>query len=68
MAKTSHVITNSETDKGVYADGEAYRLWYQKKDGTLRLKLYGTDNVYYVEKNSKMYNDLLRDFFSNEIK
>lgn len=60
-------VTYSETEKCRYADTESYRLWYTKESGTLRLKLRGVKNIYYVPKDTKMYRDMMRDFFGKEV-
>lgn len=57
-------IVASETDNSVFRDMGSVRVWLQKKDMTIRIKFYDMDTVYYVPKDSKMYNDLMRDFFN----
>jgi hypothetical protein len=49
-----------ETEKNIYATG-SYRLWYDKKTDTLRLKLDGEKDLYYIPKSSKMYNELMEN-------
>ncbi|MEY9867816.1 uncharacterized protein YacL (UPF0231 family) [Peribacillus sp. B2I2] len=56
-------IVASETDKSIFRDGSSYRIWLDKKTMTVRIKFYDLGTVHYVEKGSKLYNDLLRDFF-----
>ncbi|MEK4385302.1 hypothetical protein MKZ25_05785 [Solibacillus sp. FSL W7-1464] len=64
--KAQGVVT-SETDKGVYKDMASVRVYLQKKDMTMRIKFYDLETVHYIPKDSKMYNDLMRDLFSNEM-
>ena len=67
MANSKTIITYSETEKCLYAGTENYRLWYTKDNGTLRLKLHGMDTIYYVSKDTKMYRDMMKDFFGKEV-
>lgn len=61
-------VVTSETDKGVYKDMASVRVYLQKKDMTIRIKFYDFDTVHYVEKGSKLYNNLMRDFFGGVCK
>jgi hypothetical protein len=59
-------IISKETDKSVFKDGASFRVWMDKQSNAIRLKFYDLDSVYYIPKNSKLYNDLAEDFFDIE--
>ena len=57
-------LERKETEKGAYVIGEGWRLWLNKKDLALQLKLYGGLNtVNYISKSSTMYTNLMNEHF-----
>ncbi|MGA9289262.1 MAG: hypothetical protein WBV93_13060 [Anaerobacillus sp.] len=46
----------SETDKSLFLDG--LRLWYDKKSGSIYLKVPGGKELHYVKKSSDLYEPL----------
>lgn len=53
-----------ESSKHLYQVGE-YRLWLNTEKGTLQMKLDGNKELYTIPKNTKLYERLLNDFFTN---
>lgn len=56
-----------EESKNLYQLGE-YRLWFNTDAGALRMKLDGNKELYTIPKNSKLYERLVNDFFSQTTK
>ncbi|QOR64876.1 hypothetical protein IM538_13565 [Cytobacillus suaedae] len=49
--------------KHLYNEG-TYRFWLDTENGSLRLKLNGDKELYTIPKNSKLYDRLMADLFS----
>lgn len=56
-----------EESKNLYQLGE-YRLWLNTDSGALLMKLDGNKELYTIPKNSKLYERLINDFFSQSTK
>jgi hypothetical protein len=50
----------TESENHIYATGN-YRLWYNKENGALHIKLDGEKELYYISKESKTYSRLLEN-------
>ncbi|MED0970016.1 hypothetical protein [Bacillus paramycoides] len=56
-----------KSSENLYHEGN-YRFWLNIKTGSLRMKLNGDKELYTIPKNSKLYDRLMNDFFSNSVK
>jgi hypothetical protein len=52
-----------ETSKHIYKEGN-YRFWLDTETGSLRIKFDGNKELYTIPKDSKLYDRLIADFFS----
>lgn len=52
-----------ETSKHIYKEG-TYRFWLDTETGSLRIKFDGNKELYTIPKDSKLYDRLIADFFS----
>jgi hypothetical protein len=52
-----------ETSKHLYKEGN-YRFWLDTETGSLRIKFDGNKELYTIPKDSKLYDRLIADFFS----
>lgn len=52
-----------ETSKHLYKEG-TYRFWLDTETGSLRIKFDGNKELYTIPKDSKLYDRLIADFFS----
>jgi hypothetical protein len=52
-----------ETSKHLYKEG-SYRFWLDTETGSLRIKFDGNKDLYTIPKDSKLYDRLIADFFS----
>lgn len=52
-----------ENSKHLYKEGN-YRFWLNTETGALQMKFDGTKELVNVPKNTKLYDRLLADFFS----
>ncbi|MCG7344765.1 hypothetical protein MHZ92_11510 [Sporosarcina sp. ACRSL] len=60
------MVKFTESESGAYAEGE-YRLWFDKKSQSLRMKLDKDSDLIYFPKDSKAYKELTEKYFKEHL-
>ena len=60
------MVKFTESDSSAYVEGN-YRLWFDKKSQSLRMKLDRDSDLIYFPKDSKAYKELTEKYFKEQL-